>query len=214
MPTRVTEFASPGLKTTPSFFTFGVISLISAMCSASGDRSERPVTLAPGLSSEATSCAPSGSVTAVKTIGMSLVAATAACAEGVEIGTMMVAAVADELARDLRRRGRLALRRLVDELDLVALGEAGGGEPFADSVAGGVERGMLDDRRHRHGDVSRKGRCSDHADRERETELAHLIPPWIRPAPRPFARWRGSVGETIFRPESQWREGVPGLSCG
>ena len=47
-----------------------------------------PVTLPPGLSSEPTSLAPSGSVTAVKTTGMSLVAATTAWAEGVEIGTM------------------------------------------------------------------------------------------------------------------------------
>ena len=47
-----------------------------------------PVTLPPGFSIEPTSLAPSGSVTAVKTTGMSSVAATTAWAEGVEIGTM------------------------------------------------------------------------------------------------------------------------------
>ena len=66
----------------------GRISLISARCSATGDMSERPVTLPPGLSMSLTSCAPSGSETAVKTTGMSFVAETTAWAEGVEIGTM------------------------------------------------------------------------------------------------------------------------------
>ena len=47
-----------------------------------------PVTLPPGFSMSATSLAPSGSVTAVNTTGMSLVAATTACADGVEIGTI------------------------------------------------------------------------------------------------------------------------------
>ena len=46
--------------------------------------------LPPGFSSVATSSAAIGSVTAVKTIGMSLVAAAAAWAEGVEIGTITV----------------------------------------------------------------------------------------------------------------------------
>ena len=50
--------------------------------------SDTPVTLAPGLSRLRTSCAPTGSVTAVKTTGMSRVEATTAWAEGVEIGTI------------------------------------------------------------------------------------------------------------------------------
>ena len=49
-----------------------------------------PVTLAPGFSRLLISFAPSGSVTAVNTTGMSLVAATTACADGVEIGTITV----------------------------------------------------------------------------------------------------------------------------
>ena len=47
-----------------------------------------PVTLPPGFSGSATSLAPTGSVTAVNTTGMSFVAATTAWAEGVEIGTI------------------------------------------------------------------------------------------------------------------------------
>ena len=49
-----------------------------------------PVTLPPGFSRSEISLAPSGSVTAVNTTGMSEVAATTACAEGVEIGTITV----------------------------------------------------------------------------------------------------------------------------
>jgi hypothetical protein len=41
---------------------------------------------------EATSCAATGSVTAEKITGMSLVAATAACADGVEIATIAAGA--------------------------------------------------------------------------------------------------------------------------
>ena len=62
------------------------------MWSPIGAMSETPVTLPPGASIEATSCAATGSVTAEKTIGMSLVAATTACAEGVEIGTITAGA--------------------------------------------------------------------------------------------------------------------------
>ena len=47
------------------------------------------MTLPPGFSSCLTSWAPTGSVTAEKTIGMSRVAETTAWADGVEIGTMM-----------------------------------------------------------------------------------------------------------------------------
>ena len=53
-----------------------------------GDRSDMPVTLPPGWARSVTSLAPTGSVTAVNTTGMSLVAPTTACAEGVEIGTI------------------------------------------------------------------------------------------------------------------------------
>ncbi len=95
--------------------------------------------------------APTGSVTAVNTIGMSLVAATTACADGVEIGTITSGFVADELLRDLRRGRRIALRALVTEVEIVALHEAFGGELVLDAVARGVERRMLDDRGDRHG---------------------------------------------------------------
>ena len=73
---------------TPRCFTFGAISLTRSRCWPIGDRSDTPVTLPPGWSGLATSLAPSRSVTAVKTTGMSLVALTTVWAEGVEIGTM------------------------------------------------------------------------------------------------------------------------------
>ena len=69
-------------------FAVGTISLIRFRWSASGDRSEMPVTLPPGCSRFFTSWAPTGSVTAVNTTGMSWVAATTAWAEGVAIGTI------------------------------------------------------------------------------------------------------------------------------
>ena len=47
-----------------------------------------PVTLPPGRVRLGTSLAPTGSVTAVNTIGISLVAPTTAWADGVEIGTI------------------------------------------------------------------------------------------------------------------------------
>ena len=74
----------------PIDFASGVISLISATWSATGDMSDMPVTLPPGLSMSLTSCAPTGSETAVKTTGMSRVEEMTAWAEGVEIGTMTV----------------------------------------------------------------------------------------------------------------------------
>ena len=57
-----------------------------------GDRSDMPVTLPPGCLGSATSFAATGSVTAVNTTGISLVAPTTACADGVEIGTITVGA--------------------------------------------------------------------------------------------------------------------------
>ena len=61
-----------------------------AICSATGDMSERPVMLPPGLSMLLTSWAPTGSDTAEKTIGMSCVAAATVWADGVEMGTITV----------------------------------------------------------------------------------------------------------------------------
>ncbi len=83
-----TEFASPGLYGTPSFFRFGTNSLISSRCSFKFAISDKPVTFPPGFSKLGISFAASGSVTAEKTTGISFVALTTACAEGVAIATI------------------------------------------------------------------------------------------------------------------------------
>ncbi|CSB02345.1 Uncharacterised protein [Vibrio cholerae] len=79
--------ASPGLYTTPIDLTLGRISLISSTCCSTGDKSDKPVTFLPGCSSCFTNLAPTGSVTAVNTIGMVFVAETSAWAVGVAIPT-------------------------------------------------------------------------------------------------------------------------------
>ena len=71
--------------------------------------------LPPGALSEGTSPAATGSVTAVKTIGMSLVAASAAWADGVEIGTMTVTASPTNCLAICAAVAGVALGRLVDE---------------------------------------------------------------------------------------------------
>ena len=65
----------------------GRISLISFSWSATGGKSEVPVTLPPGASSDATRSAPTGSVTPAKKIGVSGSACTIACAVGVAMAT-------------------------------------------------------------------------------------------------------------------------------
>ena len=81
--------------------------------------------VAARLLMSATSLAPSGSVTAVKTTGMSFVAVTTACADGVEIGTI-TRVLADELLGDLHGGAGIALRALIDELEVLAFLVAGG----------------------------------------------------------------------------------------
>ncbi|MCY1297640.1 hypothetical protein D9M70_470910 [compost metagenome] len=57
-----------------------------------------------------------------------------------------VRCLAGELAGDLRSGCRVALGRLVDELEVLAFLVAGGGQRILHAVAGGIERRMLDDR--------------------------------------------------------------------
>ena len=68
---------------TPTFWTAGLISLISSNCSFTGFISVVPVTLVPGSSRLLTTPASTGSVTAVIRIGISSVAVAAAWAQGV-----------------------------------------------------------------------------------------------------------------------------------
>ena len=69
----------------PTVVASGFTSLSSCSCSLTGLRSETPVTLPPGASSEATSSAPFGSVTAMNTTGLSFTAEAVPCAAGVAI---------------------------------------------------------------------------------------------------------------------------------
>ena len=81
---------------------------------------------------------------------------------------------ADELAGNLRGRRGVALRRLVDELQVLAFLVAGGFQRFLDAVTGGIEGGMFDDGRHRDGDVF--GLCRQRkrdGGRESEQKLTH-----------------------------------------
>jgi len=70
---------------TPTVLTSGTICLISSRCESTGSMSLTPVTLASGASTFFTRPAPTGSVTAVKTIGVVWSALTTACDVGVAI---------------------------------------------------------------------------------------------------------------------------------
>src|SRR5690606_41857634 len=83
--TTTTEFASPGLYTIPTRLASGTTCLISSTWRSSDKASDTPVTLVPLGSVLGTSCAATGSVTAEKTTGIELVAATTAWADGVAI---------------------------------------------------------------------------------------------------------------------------------
>lgn len=66
----------------------GTTFLIGSICLSSASMSETPVTLVPEASQLGVRCAPTGSVTVLKTIGMLLVAATSAWADGVAMPTI------------------------------------------------------------------------------------------------------------------------------
>ena len=78
-----------------------------------GSMSLTPVTLAPGASASATSPAPTGSVTAVNTIGVVVSAFTTACVVGVATPRIEVEALAGELLRRCSRPSHVALGVLV-----------------------------------------------------------------------------------------------------
>ena len=67
----------------PTVLASGRICCSRSICSATGVRSEEPVTLPPGASLVSTSPEPAGSVTPVRTMGISSVSAAQAWAAGV-----------------------------------------------------------------------------------------------------------------------------------
>ncbi|VTR15362.1 Uncharacterised protein [Serratia fonticola] len=81
--------------------------------------SETPVTLVPLGCQLLTSLAATGSVTVVNTTGIVLVAATTDCAAGVEIATIASGLVTDKFTRNLPSGGRISLRALELDLDLI-----------------------------------------------------------------------------------------------
>ncbi len=99
---------------------FGITSLMSLICSTTGDMSERPVTLPPGFFRSLTSCAPTGSESGGEDCRN--------IAGGRHDGLRRwrgdrndhIRAFADELARDLCCGCRVALCGLIDELEIFA----------------------------------------------------------------------------------------------
>ena len=111
--------------------------------------SETPVTLVPEASQLGVRCAPTGSVTVLKTIGMLLVAATSAWADGVAMPT---------ITSGLSPMNLRAICAAVPVLpwalwycpEVLAVFVAGLLEGLLDPVASGVQRRVLDDGGHGH----------------------------------------------------------------
>ncbi len=77
------------------------------------------------------------------------------------------------MPRDLGGDFRLALRRLVDKIDLLAIDESFRGERLLDAVAGGVERRVFHDCGDGDGDIGCERRRLGSGHRQREQELTH-----------------------------------------